>query len=539
MNLFPFTDLFPWLGKHFQTQASDFLRQYCYITSPLIIIAMGDLTCNIVAANFLHTNGLSGKVTSWVGVPKIVPWAHPDWVDDEAVVEAPDDTLSILLPNFHPGLFKHMGDSRLLNRLYHLCWQVSFLCTSQVMDVLHSESLPFSPVTGRRDFLNYVVNQCNQRMRESGLQQALDAAREQLFQSWQLLREEQTERNLRGAPYASPQAMENEPAIPTSSLGHEDENKAAWEAFMCRVPEGKYFAASMAREKQRQFAERAGEHPLAYLLRQNPPQDAADDSWMEDDDLVQVSLNQKMERRDPEDVSYSFYLSCKRAYSAAGDTRIRVLDGGLGLQDAGGSLLQIPRPGGASSVFMTPAEMDARPNGAALRRAWRRERDAIFGEPALEERFSLSSWSICVGPGLQPHVSYSIPVALNEGVVPLKRFLDDHFPQGGRLFLGDRNVSWPPDILRHLLWPSFKVHLYYRSRNHPYFNYWRDVALGRTKIRRLNQHFQMLREDTVIERRQVKALNERSPELGRKKYQGYWITFSVPLPGAQKDLYRI
>jgi len=144
---------------------------------------MGDLTCNIVAVNFLHTNGLSGKVTSWVGVPKIVSWANPDWVDDEAVVEAPDDTLSILLPHFDPGLFKHMGDSRLLNRLYQLCWQVSFLCISQAMDVLHSESLPFSPVTGRRDFWNYVVNQCNQRMRESGLQQALDAAREQLFQS--------------------------------------------------------------------------------------------------------------------------------------------------------------------------------------------------------------------------------------------------------------------------------------------------------------------------------------------------------------------
>jgi hypothetical protein len=122
MTLFAFTDLFPWIGKQFQAQASEFLRRYVEIAAPMLIISMGDLTSNITAANFLHSNGLQGKVTSFVGLPKLVSWAGEEWLDNDDSLDPPEDTLAILLPHFHPGQFKHLGDSRKVNKLYHLGW---------------------------------------------------------------------------------------------------------------------------------------------------------------------------------------------------------------------------------------------------------------------------------------------------------------------------------------------------------------------------------------------------------------------------------
>jgi hypothetical protein len=98
MTLFPFTDLFPWIGKQFQAQASEFLRRYVEIAAPMLIISKGDFTCNITATNFLHSNGPKGKVTSFVGLPKLASWAGEEWLDNDDSLDPPEDTLAILCP---------------------------------------------------------------------------------------------------------------------------------------------------------------------------------------------------------------------------------------------------------------------------------------------------------------------------------------------------------------------------------------------------------------------------------------------------------
>jgi hypothetical protein len=608
---------------------------------------MGDLTSNITAANFLHSNGLQGKVTSFVGLPKLVSWAGEEWLDNDDSLDPPEDTLAILLPHFHPGQFKHLGDSRKVNKLYHLCWQVTFVYLSQLMNFLDSRGGLAPTAQLRKAFLQHVMSSCTARMEQAGLVRELNEAREDLQEHWKILRAQQMPKTPQllteeKSALLSRNAMETFQLAETSRgasgsyerqsqvnrlwrvnlpvlhvvWSHSEHEHQAWHQFMLNVRVNKYFAAAMYRERQRVQAAEAGDHPLAYILRDFPPPGTQDHTWMMDDDLVRQALQQKsasMLRNVPSDFFSSerqrarslqrfqdypttinggtftidrygrFYihwrdpdfptsscvwtLQCKKAYSPTGAARsIHILPEGLGLKDESGDWFVFPRQGANSNLFMNMSEMRAARKGTELLLAWRKERDVLFPEVLQADGSPISS----IGPDSQEEIShisdtsithlyatlypdihienvsgisptvknYQLPVHISDGVVPFKRFLDDYFPQGGTIFLGENKYRWPQELKDRMIWKAFRAHLYLKSSRHQHFRFWRDIIKGRTGQRALKTHLSKLRPITQEQLKQANVIDELEPTRPKMKRQGALITFGAPNPGAEPGVYR-
>ncbi|KAJ2957741.1 hypothetical protein NQZ79_g6579 [Umbelopsis isabellina] len=137
LNLYPFVDMIPWVGRPCLPTAIGFLGRYLQIVRPIIVVAMGELVANTLASNIIHTSGLpNGKYTQHVGIPRIMSCASEDWVYAENVDEPDPSTLSILIPIFDPGMFKQHESTKLPNTLLHLCMQALFLHISEAMTML-------------------------------------------------------------------------------------------------------------------------------------------------------------------------------------------------------------------------------------------------------------------------------------------------------------------------------------------------------------------------------------------------------------------
>ncbi|CAO3665646.1 unnamed protein product [Umbelopsis vinacea] len=546
-SLFPFVDLYPWLGKLFLPKAMEFLQSYFQTAMPILGVTLGEEPSSIAAANFVHANGLQGVYTPHVGKPRIASWADPSWLEDEDCVDPPEDTLYILIPHFDPGLFKHSAGTKELNRLYYFCWKVTFLFISKTMDALDSQV--YSTGSSRRQLLDDVMINCTQIMESSGLQVALENARNELMTYWQnwaaqkmptssVSRTDETRSKNHDAALRNTQAAEMAMGDPNSPermaqvrrlwkqnhamlhivWSHREEERAPWETFMCNVGHNKYFAMCMCREQQRVRGITEGRHPLAHVLGQYAPEDAANDDWMFDETLAHQAIGSHMTKMrskipsdfyssarqrsrvlgrevtsppttidgrivhpdrsgrfsiywtDPNDQSFNTLRFCHRsAHSVHGDNRIlRVLPGGLGLQDDSQDYFKVERDGIQSILLVKSSEMRTKQGGAAILRAWQAERDGLYpgtegdagsqtsslGRQSQEEISHLSNTTVTqlaitvygdaealARRGVDPVItSYHLPVHIADGVVPLKRFLDDFYPDGGTIFVGQSNA---------------------------------------------------------------------------------------------------
>ncbi|CAO3661955.1 unnamed protein product [Umbelopsis vinacea] len=200
---------------------------------------------------------------------------------------------------------------------------------------------------------------------------------------------------------------------------HREAERATWENFMCNVGHNKYFSICMCREQQRVRGITEGRHPLAHVLGQYAPEDAVNDDWMFDETLAHQAIGSHMTKMrskipsdfyssakqrsrvlgravtpppttidgrivhadrsstfsiywtDPNDQSFNSLRFChKSAHSVHGDNRIlRVLPGGLRLQDDSQDYFKVRRDGIQSILLVKSSEMRTKQGGAAILRA--------------------------------------------------------------------------------------------------------------------------------------------------------------------------
>jgi hypothetical protein len=246
-----------------------------------------------------------------------------------------------------------------------------------------------------------------------------------------------------------------------------------------------------------------------------------------------------------------------------------VLPGGLGLQDDSEDYFKVERDGIQSILLVKSSEMRTKQGGAAILRAWRAERDVLYpgtegdagsqtsslGRQSQEEISHLSNTTVTqlaitiygdaealARRGIDPVItSYHLPVHIADGVVPLKRFLDDFYPDGGTIFVGQSKYEWPPHLEQQLVLHKVRAHLYRKSQTHPHFGFWRDVVKGRSNLDRFLKHIPKLRhvESNYQKRTQPRVVDITNRNEGRRKRTGYIVTFGPPLEGAESGRYRI
>ncbi|KAG2185763.1 hypothetical protein INT43_002198 [Umbelopsis isabellina] len=562
LNLFPFVNMFPWVGPPFLPSAIDFLGRYLQIVQPIIVVAIGEEVANVIASNMIHASGLpNGKYTEHVGIPRIMSCASEDWLNDENVDEPDSNTLSIVIPIFDPVLFLHI---------------------SEAMKML-DEGVMLHPATRKR-FLVTLRTRCSNKMEESGLQNALETTRGEVQAEWQ----RQAAIRFKPAPpnelfrmlrhHAAKDVMRvAEKAMGHPSIhAHQEEAREAWEVFMKQIAADKYYSTSIMARHQSILRIAAGKHPLAQILRQYPPADAQNDHWMWDEELAAAaymahgermmralkqarpyhfsSENQRLRAlarhgtdpnfpvslhgqrvsvaadgrmtvhwRDTESqMDETFKLYCKEAYHASNPSRtLQVTTEGIEILDEAGRLIQIHRKRRLYNCF--------------LLKTWVKSLEGEGISVPVEEPVAGDSGARIV----RSRLKYDLPVAVNDEVTPFKRFLDDTWPGEGVVFFGqaDRQSEFPADSQALMIWGRLKEHLEIHSRGHPHFDFWMNLTNGVGDNRKAIQHLKKLRPVT-LEREKFSFVAGQTSTGLRKRIKGKLIKFGPPLPGAERNVYR-
>ncbi|KAJ2956589.1 hypothetical protein NQZ79_g7575 [Umbelopsis isabellina] len=126
---------------------------------------------------------------------------------------------------------------------------------------------------------------------------------------------------------------------------------------------------------------------------------------------------------------------------------------------------------------------------------------------------------------------YTLPVHISDAVVPLKRFLDDCYPNGGRMFLINPMLQLPPKYSQYVIWDSLLRHISQKSRRHPHYDYWRGIASGTSSLVPFAKHLAKLRPITFKGKRNVEVTDAN----GRpKRTKGTLLIFGSPLENAGK-----
>ncbi|KAJ2956588.1 hypothetical protein NQZ79_g7576 [Umbelopsis isabellina] len=175
-SIFPFRDLYPWVGKRFPIKAREFVQKFLQTIRPLLVIGLGSHCSSTLAANLFHDNGFQSKTFMlFPGIPKICHYAGNEWLKDVQTTEVPERSLFLLIPHLHPGLLKHYSNNRVLHKFNHLCWMVTSVHISLAMTILDENII--SPTQNRKEFLNELIHRAAQIMEITGLTDQLESTR--------------------------------------------------------------------------------------------------------------------------------------------------------------------------------------------------------------------------------------------------------------------------------------------------------------------------------------------------------------------------
>jgi hypothetical protein len=88
------------------------------------------------------------------------------------------------------------------------------------------------------------------------------------------------------------------------------------------------------------------------------------------------------------------------------------------------------------------------------------------------------------------------------------------------------------------MWGRLKTHLRAHSHDHPYYSLWMSTANGQEHNRKTLQHFKKLRP--IISEREIFTYSTELSNTGRRqRKKGKLIVFGPPLPGAERNVYRL
>ncbi|KAH8551653.1 hypothetical protein BGW37DRAFT_466979 [Umbelopsis sp. PMI_123] len=444
LNLFPFVNMIPWVGRPFVPTAIGFLGRYLQIVQAIIVVAMGVLLANILACNMTHTNGLpNGKYTQHVGIPTIMSY--------EGVM-------------LHPVI--------------------------------------------RKQFLVTLKTRCSSKMEQSGFRDALETTGGELQAEWErqgAIRFKQAPPNesvrIRRAEAATDVMVIAEMAARhPSSEERRRQFHRLWKKTlpMRQVPAGKYYSTSLMARAQNVLRQDEGRHPLEQILRQYAPPTAQNDDWTWDEEQVTAALTshgrmmaEPLKRANPEYFSSAnqrlramarhgtdpnfpislhgqrvsvkthgrmtvhwrdtvldrdeiFRLNCRQACHASDPPRtVQVTAEGIAILDEVGRLIRINGGQRTYDCFLLKGDFAKRKNGDTLGKAWVKSLELEGVLVPVEEPVAGGS-----GPTtIRNRLIYDLPVGVNDEVTPFKRFLDDTWPEEGEMFFGqaDRERELPAE----------------------------------------------------------------------------------------------
>ncbi|KAG2179262.1 hypothetical protein INT43_002112 [Umbelopsis isabellina] len=361
-SIFPFRDLYPWIGKRFSNKAREFAQRYLHTVRPLLVIGLGSDCSGALAANLFHNNGVQSKMfLPFAGIPK------------------------------NTGLTGQLESARTAcSRMFEKRSQEQFPRTALNMEL-----------TSKR---NSEAELLSIAEAESAIGVPGSAEREQqLVRLWKM--------NLGRLHTIIP---------------HDEEQKPTWLALMNEVGLEKSYAMTLMNKKQAQDGVAAGKHPLRHILRPRKPAFVSDEGedWMWIDEIAQPILSERgrwMESRrklaadhysserqrdrafstgtttyyntihdipvlirsdgrfyvyyqDPGTGNrYTYTMHHKAAFSSEGaERRLVVTETGLAVVNEEGQY--IPSAKGIAQNFMGYTEIPFKTDGHVLKQAWERAR---------------------------------------------------------------------------------------------------------------------------------------------------------------------
>ncbi|KAF8245580.1 hypothetical protein K440DRAFT_662751 [Wilcoxina mikolae CBS 423.85] len=163
--IFPFVDLYPWIGHKKTAEMIEFLRQYFSITRPWIGIGLGHKVSSSMKGNFMHQYGMTrDRYIDYVGMPS-VQYYDSSWLNSENDDEPDPNTAFILIPHIHPGRDKYGNQPESLRRVLFLTWMVTIALADMLLGKLTERQLDSKGVQiGPRDRASI----CRELLAEAG-----------------------------------------------------------------------------------------------------------------------------------------------------------------------------------------------------------------------------------------------------------------------------------------------------------------------------------------------------------------------------------
>ncbi|KAI9017006.1 hypothetical protein BC832DRAFT_617647 [Gaertneriomyces semiglobifer] len=307
---FPFVDLFPWLSTQAIEGALEQLALYLRTVRPLICVTQSQKVTSCAAANFYHPHGLplTGGYLSAVGTPQLHHYADEGWLEDDAQTQPPAGFATIVIPHFDPGRDKYGAQAKQLRRVLDITWMITLYVGDKMIIAAASHA------NWDRDRLcRTVLEEVEQDPQYKELSATLEQAKENLKAYWELIRRRWVAADGEGTRVCSELTQERlreaakermERGLAAEGLPRSEERQAQVNyLWKLQIPDlliptydettWKEWALTRGQEcftLQRRCKQL---HPLRNILRAFAPEGATDDSWMWDDQLRTMALQQK------------------------------------------------------------------------------------------------------------------------------------------------------------------------------------------------------------------------------------------------------
>ncbi|KAI8587304.1 hypothetical protein BDZ88DRAFT_247296 [Geranomyces variabilis] len=332
--LFPFVDLYPWPGRpsHEATTAClDITSTYLQTVCPIIVVTFSAHVASCARANFLHEWGLSSPdFLNAVGMPTIQHCAGRAWLESSAL-GPPNGSLLLMIPHVHPGVDKYARQPAVLRQVLDLTWQLTLYAMNYALQLVLSGTVVAASAGAVHDgIVRLTFAHCNPASVTlsaplANLYARLATAKAGLAQFWgveqrtrpakgpgyqmtatvrERNRESQKERVLRGevavgAP-GSPDRMNQVRALYKLQLPdifrHNDDpvsQRDEWIQWASALPQGSLYATHSLSAASVAAAAAGRFDPLKGALVPFAPDNALDDSWMNDPVQRQAALDAK------------------------------------------------------------------------------------------------------------------------------------------------------------------------------------------------------------------------------------------------------
>ncbi|KAJ3189252.1 hypothetical protein HDU85_002879 [Gaertneriomyces sp. JEL0708] len=273
---FPFVDLFPWLSTQVVEGALEQLTLYLRTVRPLICVTLTQKVTSCAAANFYHQHGLpfAAEFLSAVGVPQLHHYADEGWLEDDAQTHPPAGCATIVIPHFDPGRDKYGAQAKQLRRVLEITWMITLYVGDQMIIAAATHAN-----WDHDRICRTVLEEVEQDPQYMELSAALEQAKQDLKAYWEQMRRRWVAADGEGAKLQIPDLL-----IPTY-----DESR--WKEWALTRDQGVFYLAAAM---QAVYAMQADllKHPLCNMLRVFVPEGVTDDSWMWDDQLRTMALQQ-------------------------------------------------------------------------------------------------------------------------------------------------------------------------------------------------------------------------------------------------------